>query len=515
MGVNRKGSHIKYHVVLNGKHHYYQRNYPTALYEYCKARGVSKNYRKPLTLPYDASLQDIITAITEANAEFELHVASITAANHTKLTEAERFKAARSFLAAHHLKPGMFHVDPSVSYVDQEVISDTSLFMLTTVFEDMADYSKAENWFYSNAKEPQDKQNRLEALLESETNMPEAIHVQKAAWKLLHENPQSLPSHLLFSDAWATYWPTVAYDGKEKRLIRASEKTKRDWTAFITHVGDQPFTELNANKALYSFLKAELNRPRKDGKTGKLSTASVRRRLVAPKAALNYLNDTEGLGYHIKAPKIRSDGKEKQTYSIPPDEQVELMKYISNEEAPGYAQWKELFILLAIQTGAYASELQRAEHRLLVLDADPPHIVLHGRAKTNHRPRVVPLVFGVKRMRYLANLIKDSSGLLLGASNSPERKDEGQISNELSKMMKVINPRATPRTLRHSFAHNSDVAGIKETDKSVLGGWSATTFKLNPNQFLYGKQGAGNMERLRQLEEACKLINKHLIGIIP
>ena len=205
MGVNRKGSHIKYHVVLNGKHHYYQRNYPTALNEYCKARGVSKNYRMPLRLPDNASLQEITAAISEANDGFELHLASITAANHTKLTETERLKAARAFLVQHHLKPGMLHVDSSASEVDQEVISQTSTVILTTVFEDMADYSKAENWFYSNAKEPQDKQNRLEALLESETNMPEAIHVQKAAWKLLHENPQSLPSHLLFSDAWATY----------------------------------------------------------------------------------------------------------------------------------------------------------------------------------------------------------------------------------------------------------------------------------------------------------------------
>jgi hypothetical protein len=515
MGVNRKGSHIRYHVVLNDKDHYYQRTYPTALHDYCQARGVSRNYRKPLHLPDHASLQDITAAISDANADFELHLASITAANHTTLTEAERLKAARSFLTAHHLKPGMLYKDASTSIVDREMLEQTETVLLTTDFEEMADYGKAEHWFYSAAKAPEDKERWLEALVESEANMPEAIHVQKAAWKLLHENPQSLPSPLLFSDAWETYWPTVAYDGKEKRLIRASEKTKRDWTAFITHVGDQPFTELNANKALSSFLKAELNRPRKDGKSGKLSTASVRRRLVAPKATLNYLNDTEGLGYHIKAPKIKSDGKEKQSYTIPQDEQVELMKYISNEEAPGYAQWKELFILIAIQTGAYASELQRAEHRLLVLDSDPAYIVLHRKAKTPHRPRVVPLVFAINRMRYLANLIKDSSGLLLGASNSPERKDEGQISNELSKMMKVINPSATPRTLRHALAHNADVARIDPNEKTQLGGWRPTTFKLNPNQFLYGKQGLGNMERLRELAEASREAHKHLTGVIP
>jgi hypothetical protein len=511
MGVNRKGSHIRYHVVLNGKDHYYQRTYPTALHDYCQARGVSRNYRKPLHLPDHAALQDITAAISDANADFELHLASITAANHTTLTEAERFKAARSFLTAHHLKPGMLYKDASTSKVDREMLEQTETVLLTTDFEEMADYGKAEDWFYEHAKEPQDKERRLEALLESEANMPEAIHVQKAAWKLLHENPQSLPSPLLFSDAWETYWPTVAYDGKEKRLIRASDKTKRDWTAFITHVGDQPFTELNANKALFSFLKAELNRPRKDGKSGKLSTASVRRRLVAPKAALNYLNDTEGLGYHIKAPKIRSDGKEKQSYTIPQDEQVELMKYISNEEAPGYAQWKELFILIAIQTGAYASELQRAEHRLLVLDTDPAYIVLHKKAKTKDRPRVVPLVFAIERIRLLANMIKDKSGLLLGASNGPERKDEGQFSSEIKKLLSPINSKATARCLRHTLAYNLDVAGERETDKALIGGWSGTTFKINPNQFLYGKQGAGNMERLRQLAEASRAAHRHLI----
>ena len=280
-------------------------------------------------------------------------------------------------------------------------------------------------------------------------------------------------------------------------------------------MGNQTFTELNANKALARFLKVEMNRPRKDGKSGQLSSNSVRRRLVAPKAALNYLNDLEGLGYHIKAPKIRNTGAYKETYVMTQDEQKELLVNISNEEAKGYAQWKELFILIAMQTGAYASELQRAEHKLLVLDTDPAYIVLYKDAKTKDRPRVVPLVFAVSRLRYLANLIKDRSGLVLGQSNSPERKDEGQISNELSILLKRVNAKATPRSLRHTLAYNADLAGIKESDKSLLGGWSPTTFKLNPNQFLYGKQGAGNMERLRQLAEASRETHKHLIGLIP
>ena len=371
--MNRKGSHIKYHVVLNGKDHYYQRNYPTTLYGYCQAKGISKNHRQSLELSPDASLAEITAAVTKANEAFESLLKSITAANQSKLTEAERLKAASAFLYTHHLKPGMLYKDTSTSELDRQMLEQTKTVLLTTDFEEMVDYGKAEHWFLDQATDPLDVQNRLEDLQKSEQNTPEAILVQKAAWKLLHESPKALPTTLLFSDAWEAYWPTVAYNGKEKRRIRAADKTKRDWEAFISNVGNQTFTELNANKALARFLKVEMNRPRKDGKSGQLSSNSVRRRLVAPKAALNYLNDLEGLGYHIKAPKIRNTGAYKETYVMTQDEQKELLVNISNEEAKGYAQWKELFILIAMQTGAYASELQRAEHKLLVLDTDPAY----------------------------------------------------------------------------------------------------------------------------------------------
>jgi len=164
-----------------------------------------------------------------------------------------------------------------------------------------------------------------------------------------------------------------------------------------------------------------------------------------------------------------------------------------------------------MQTGAYASELQRAEHKLLVFDPELPYIVLYKEAKTKDRPRVVPLVFAIERIRQLSNMVKDNSGLLLGASNGPDRKDEGQFSNEVKKLLASINPKATARSLRHALAYNLDVADIRESDKALLGGWSPSTFKINPNQFLYGKQGAGNMERLRQLAEASRAAHRYLI----
>ena len=119
MSVNRKGSHIKYHVVLNGKDHYYQRNYPTTLYGYCQAKGISKNHRQSLELSPDASLAEITAAVTKANEAFESLLKSITAANQSKLTEAERLKATSVFRYRHHLKPGMLYRDTSTSELDR------------------------------------------------------------------------------------------------------------------------------------------------------------------------------------------------------------------------------------------------------------------------------------------------------------------------------------------------------------------------------------------------------------
>jgi hypothetical protein len=511
MAVNRKGSHIKYHFVANGKDHYYQRNYPTTLLGYCAAKGISKNHRQHLGLATDATLHQITAAVEEANTAFELHIKSITQGNLAKLTEIERVKAAKAFLASCNLKPSMLYMNPDASPMDKEVMAETDMAISEAFFSDMDEYGKEASWHYQTTKDPIKKLQYRDELQALEANKPEALQVQDVAWKLLHESPKSLPTTLLFSDAWNAYWPTKQYDGTEKRLIRAADKTKSRWQLFISHVGDQPFTQDNCNTALAKFFKHERQRPREDGKPGVISATAVRRNMVVPKAALNYLNDLEGLGFLIKAPQVKGQTKSKETYVLTQDEQRELVQYISNEEVPGYAQWKELFILIAMQTGAYASELQRAEHKLLVFDAELPYIVLYKEAKTKDRPRVVPLVFAVERIQVLANMVKDKSGLLLGASNGPERKDEGQFSSEIKKLLSPINSKATARCLRHTLAYNLDVAGERESDKALIGGWSGTTFKINPNQFLYGKQGAGNMERLRQLAEASRAAHRHLI----
>ena len=511
MDVNRKGSRIRYHFVANGKDHYYQRNYPTALHGYCLAKGISKNHRQPLGIAPDATLHQITAAVEEANTAFELYIKSITQGNLAKLTEIERVKAAKAFLASCNLKPSMLYVNPAASPMDKEVMAETDMAISEAFFSDMYEYGKGAYWFYQATKEPQERQGYRDEVLALEADKPEALRVQKVAWQLLHESPKSLPTTLLFSDAWNAYWPTKQYDGAEKRLIRAADKTKSRWQNFISHVGDQPFTQDNCNTALAKFYKHERQRPREDGKAGVISATAVRRNMVVPKATLNYLNDLEGLGFLIKAPQVKGQSNSKETYVLTQEEQQELVQYIANEEVPGYAQWKELFILIAMQTGAYASELQRAEHKLLVFDPELPYIVLYKEAKTKDRPRVVPLVFAIERIRQLSNMVKDNSGLLLGASNGPDRKDEGQFSNEVKKLLASINPKATARSLRHALAYNLDVADIRESDKALLGGWSPSTFKINPNQFLYGKQGAGNMERLRQLAEASRAAHRHLI----
>jgi len=511
MTVNTKGSRIKYHFVANGKDHYYQRNYPTALHGYCTAKGISKNHRQPLGLTPDATLHQITAAVEAANTAFELYIKSITKGNLAKLTEIERIKAARVFLASRKLKPSMLYVNSSSSSMEKEVMAETEIAISETFFSEIDEYGQEASWYYQFTKDPIQKQQYRDELLELEANKPESLHVQKVAWQLLQESPKSLPTTLLFSDAWNAYWPTKQYDGTEKRLIRATDKTKSRWQHFISHVGDQPFTQDNCNTALAKFFKHERQRPREDGKPGVISATAVRRNMVVPKAALNYLNELEGLGFLIKAPQVKGQAKSKQTYVLTQEEQQELVQYIADEEVAGYAQWKELFILIAMQTGSYASELQRAEHKLLVFDAELPYIVLYKEGKTKDRPRVVPLVFAVNRIQLLANMIKDNSGLLLGASNGPDRKDEGQFSNEIKKLLTPINPLTTARSLRHAFAYNLDLADIRESDKALLGGWSPSTFKINPNQFLYGKQGAGNMERLRQLAEASRAAHRHLI----
>ena len=142
----------------------------------------------------------------------------------------------------------------------------------------------------------------------------------------------------------------------------------------------------------------------------------------------------------------------------------------------------------------------------LILDAEVPAIRIGGVTKTKTRPRTIPLVYAIERIRELAN--NDSSDLLLG---NIANRTESNISAQLNTIIRSVNPKATAYSFRHTFKHNAALQNIDLQNVAYLGGWSGSKFGLNDIMLNYGKAGMETPQMLVRLQADMKLINSHLL----
>jgi integrase len=160
------------------------------------------------------------------------------------------------------------------------------------------------------------------------------------------------------------------------------------------------------------------------------------------------------------------------------------------------------------QTSCIASELQRMEKNSTFLDADIPVIKVMGKVKTKNRPRTIPLVYKVDRIRELINTIAPESKYILGAVAD---KTESNISKQLKNILEKVNPKATAYSFRHAFKNNAQTNDIDNQDIAYLGGWSGYSLRVNDIMMNYGKKGLETPETALKLQRTMKRINKHLL----
>lgn len=121
--------------------------------------------------------------------------------------------------------------------------------------------------------------------------------------------------------------------------------------------------------------------------------------------------------------------------------------------------------------------------------------------KNAERGRVIPLVFRTKRIRELIES---------GALDVLRSKTSDNISSQIGKLLKQINPKASMYSLRHTLAHNIEAAGERESLKANIGGWGGKEILLSEHMAKYGKDSADTIERLRPLQKALITTLNHL-----
>jgi hypothetical protein len=478
---------IRYLTKIHGQH-YFQRRYPVKLQPLLKAKGLGSIYKRQLSVDVNASASALAAAVEQENEKFQLYVDTLLNANADNLTDLELDKRAEEWLRQHDLKGGeIFRAE--VDNTAGEKGSHYRDYILDTVFEDISHGEACASESYREEH-------------------PE-LAVQYRAWRMVTEPPRSNTPALLFSDCWKGYAleRALAKDETEKRLIRSRQKELRRWEDFLLHVGEQELTQENVIRALADWKRHLDARP----ESKKLQPSSIQRMLGIPVAVFNRAAEDYGLNLVVKKPKIKDRNQaERRRHTFDRKEQVELLELVQNESHKLYKQWIELYVLLSLQTATFASELQRMPISNIRLDDPIPHIKFDGRLKTNTRPRTVPLVLCVNRIRMLLAQLNDGSGKAMGSYIS--NLDESAVSHALKGRCKLVNASSTAYSLRHAFAHNCDVVGVNAKDKATLGGWAGGDNVIMNG---YGSGARESDEMMERLQKVNKEICKHLIEIAP
>ena len=97
-----------------------------------------------------------------------------------------------------------------------------------------------------------------------------------------------------------------------------------------------------------------------------------------------------------------------------------------------------------------------------------------------------------------------------GALEELTSKSPDNISLQITKMLKKIQPKATTYSLRHTLRHNAAAAGVEGLIQAQLGGWSGKDTGFSEHMFKYGQGGADFEERIRPLAIALEKCLAHL-----
>jgi integrase len=475
----------------------YVRSIPKTLHSHPAFKG-RKNYRRQLA-SITTSREEVLKLWERAHEDYEEYIAGLQQVNMPVIERNALLKRAEAFLRVHNLKPSMLAVvdenNPSKSNYERWSLSE--MLEQSGIFDDMLDYA-AKAGYLEQTDNPEPYND----------DMPYDVAIQQQAWMLLQEPPQQNYYQHLFSDCWLEYVNKKGIDEQS----REGKRVKSCFFRFIKLTGDHVITEKSVNDALVNYVdnrEQERAQNTQSGRKPTPSPASIKRELNTLLAILRVGCKRFRIRINIERPEIREDVKETERHTFSTQEQFELVKVASDKTRSDYQPYKELIILIMVQTGTHITELLRLRRDKVILDGEVPHLILDGELKTSQRKRVLPLVFRVERIKQLAEMFADGSEYFFGNENAQRTADN--YSAQLNKLCREVNSDSTSYSCRHAFKHLAYVKGIDAQILAILGGWSGKEAGLSRQMQGYGKSGLMNEDSLKRLEHSMLLINEHLI----
>ena len=474
---NLMHSKIKYVRYEKGKP-WYRRRYPTVLLGHPQLEGRDYFRKRIKADPDDA--EAFIADWRRLDSAYETFVSALLNVNGDVIEAAQLSKKALDYLRMIDVPVGMF--GGAEARFDGEVKD----WLLSEHFDEMQRHA----WH--------------EQALRHEITPSELVAIQEEAWRLIHLPKDTVVATKTYSQIFDTFWV-------EQRMSEANKRdreTKRLRYEFIQIIGGDCTVTSDVLKDHLVKYAAFMRKKQvvAAGRTKPLSESTIKKYINVITQPINHHNEfveSDAERIEIKRPKF---SKKRQVKNKKPPldyiAQKKLMLLIS-----GAGDWKELFCLIAIQTGMHPSEAVQLSKDSFNFANKPPIVSISGDGsirKTEARQRLVPLVIASDRIRELIDA---------GQLEALKAKTTDNISAQLKNLLSKVGKDYTAYSLRHTLRHNFVSASVPVDLQAEIGGWEAKGSEMSESQAGYAELGKDTNERIKARAKALKRSLAHLMPL--
>lgn len=456
----------------------YCRDLPTKLRE--TFPELPQQFSKELKLREGCDYSQLLKAMEEASRLYDLRIKMISNSDPEAFTESELKMAVEEVLSRRKLTKGQFVHVPESQY-------------------------KTSEQFYAAVDAGEVLLNRSDHAWEAFPEIDDIIDDAKRskkltfkqevlgdAWKAVQELPK-VKQRQTMREAWNKYLA----DNNIDVTSNSGKKKQQKFDRILPHTGDfvisnETRDDVQDRIQRYITGKREQN--------PKIKAQSLKRELAEFIAAIKHVPRIDW------GDRLRLTGKQ-NNFQIPIETAPIQGKSLNDDELRLFfhtcitkadAMWTAL--LLAAHAGVSSIEIRRLRaDKDLYLDAKYPHIIFRGGdegiAKTDARPRVVPIVLGLEVIKkWLPQTIK--------WMNSVNQNTPSATLNKRLRTLLGQEPTIKMHMFRHTWLRLARRARISEDNKHAIAGWEHGDKNNTVMERVYDTQGyKDDPELLRQLHE--------------
>ena len=465
----------------------YVRDFPTKLLK--TFPNHPKQFSRELGLNNQCNDPELHKAMAEATRAYDLRVKTASNSDPEAFTESELRLAVEEILRQRKLKAGQFAHVPERQYDTAEQ------------FYDALERGEVE---LSRPELAEDAMPEIDDIIDDSKRRKLTFREQAlgAAWAAVQELPQ-VTSRQTMREAWDRY---VKDNNIDTTQGTGKDKQQR-FNRVIKHTGDFTISEETKDDVqlrIQSFIAGK----RHDNPN--IKAQSLKRELGEFIAAIRYVPRIDW------GNRLSLESRSNQ-FQIPKETRPVRGRNLSDDELRLFfrtcltkadAKWTAL--LVAAHAGISGIEISRLRpDRDLYLDAKYPHIIFRGGdervAKTEARPRVVPIVIGLE-------VIKEWLPKTIKWMNSINHKSPNATLNKRLRSLLGDAPDIKTHMFRHTWLRLSRRARISEDNKHAIAGWEHGDRNNTVMERVYDSQGyTDDPELLQQLYDDQKEIFSRFI----